>query len=114
LATSPRSPSSGPTALLGHGDAATALKTAEPEHRWSVPPHKPLPRPDPGPLTIARQDSFFIGGREVKSDTLSTLPAYAASGFADREARSVTWTKPGSPGRTTAKARCAASAAIPG
>jgi hypothetical protein len=24
-----RSPSSGPTALLGHGDAATALKTAE-------------------------------------------------------------------------------------
>jgi hypothetical protein len=38
------------------------------------------PRPDPGPLSIARQGSFFIGGREVKSDTLSTLPAYAASG----------------------------------
>jgi pimeloyl-ACP methyl ester carboxylesterase len=38
------------------------------------------PRPDPGPLTIAHQGSFFIGGREVKSDTLSTLPAYAASG----------------------------------
>ena len=38
------------------------------------------PRPDPGPLTIARQGSFFIGGREGKSDTLSTLPAYAASG----------------------------------
>jgi pimeloyl-ACP methyl ester carboxylesterase len=38
------------------------------------------PRDDPGPLTIARQGSFFIGGREVKSDTLSTLPAYAASG----------------------------------
>jgi pimeloyl-ACP methyl ester carboxylesterase len=37
-------------------------------------------RPDPGPLTIARQGSFFIGGRDVKSDTLSTLPAYAASG----------------------------------
>jgi hypothetical protein len=34
----------------------------------------------PGPLTIASQDSFFIGGRDVKSDTLSTLPAYAASG----------------------------------
>jgi hypothetical protein len=34
--------------------------------------------------------------------------------FADREARSVTWTKPGSPGRTTAKARCAAIAGIPG
>jgi hypothetical protein len=37
-------------------------------------------RPDPGPLTIARQGSFFVGGREVKSDTLSTLPAYASSG----------------------------------
>jgi hypothetical protein len=38
------------------------------------------PRPDPGPLTIARQGSFFVGGHDVKSDTLSTLPAYAASG----------------------------------
>jgi pimeloyl-ACP methyl ester carboxylesterase len=38
------------------------------------------PRPDPGPLTIARQGSFFVGGRDVKSDTLSTLPAYAPSG----------------------------------
>ncbi len=37
-------------------------------------------RPDPGPLTIARQGSFFIGGRQVKSDTLSSLPAYAPSG----------------------------------
>lgn len=35
---------------------------------------------DPGPLTIAKQGSFFVGGRDVKSDTLSTLPAYAASG----------------------------------
>src|SRR5476649_406566 len=38
------------------------------------------PRPEPGPLTIARQGSFFVGGRDVKSDTLSVLPAYAASG----------------------------------
>lgn len=38
------------------------------------------PRPDPGPLTLARQGSFFVGGREVASDTLSTLPAYAPSG----------------------------------
>lgn len=37
-------------------------------------------RPDPGPLIIAHQGSFFIGGRDVKSDTLSTLPAYASSG----------------------------------
>jgi hypothetical protein len=32
------------------------------------------------PLTIAAQGSFFVGGRDVKSDTLSTLPAYAPSG----------------------------------
>ncbi|GJE58472.1 esterase [Methylobacterium trifolii] len=33
-----------------------------------------------GPLTIASQGSFFVGGRETRSDTLSTLPAYAPSG----------------------------------
>jgi hypothetical protein len=44
-------------------------------------------RPDPGPLTIARQGSFFIGGREVKSDTLSTLPAYAARPVSPTEKR---------------------------
>ncbi|MBV8392990.1 MAG: esterase [Alphaproteobacteria bacterium] len=32
------------------------------------------------PLTIESQGSFFIGGRDIKSDTLSTLPAYAPSG----------------------------------
>lgn len=32
------------------------------------------------PLTIARQGSFFVGGRDVKSDHLSLLPAYAPSG----------------------------------
>ncbi|QGY05901.1 esterase [Methylobacterium mesophilicum SR1.6/6] len=36
--------------------------------------------PPPGPLTIAEQGSFFVGGRDVASDTLSTLPAYAPSG----------------------------------
>ena len=35
-------------------------------------------QPD-GPLTIESQGSFFIGGRDVQSDTLSTLPAYAPS-----------------------------------
>jgi pimeloyl-ACP methyl ester carboxylesterase len=34
----------------------------------------------PGPLTISRQGSFFVGGRDVHSDKLSTLPAYAAEG----------------------------------
>ena len=33
-----------------------------------------------GPLTIARQGSFFVGGREVKSDSLSLLPTFAAKG----------------------------------
>jgi hypothetical protein len=33
-----------------------------------------------GPMSIAKQGSFFIGGHDVHSDTLSTLPNYAASG----------------------------------
>ncbi|HVJ55934.1 MAG TPA: hypothetical protein VM689_25960 [Aliidongia sp.] len=33
-----------------------------------------------GPMLIDKQGSFFVGGREVHSDTLSTLPAYAPSG----------------------------------
>jgi hypothetical protein len=32
------------------------------------------------PLAIESQGSFFIGGKDVKSDTLSTLPPYAPSG----------------------------------
>jgi len=35
---------------------------------------------DAEPLTIARQGSFFVGGRNVKSDNLSLLPAYAPTG----------------------------------
>jgi hypothetical protein len=34
----------------------------------------------PGPLTLQSQGSFFVGGRDVQSDTLSTLPAYLPSG----------------------------------
>jgi hypothetical protein len=37
MAISPRSTFSGPTALLGHSDAATALKTAEPKHQFRRP-----------------------------------------------------------------------------
>ena len=44
----------------------------------SVPVH--AADPGPGPLTLAGQGSFFVGGRDVSSDTLSTLPAYAPSG----------------------------------
>ena len=32
------------------------------------------------PLSIAKQGSFFVGGRDVQSDNLSLLPAYAPSG----------------------------------
>jgi pimeloyl-ACP methyl ester carboxylesterase len=32
------------------------------------------------PLTIAKQGSFFVGGRDVHSDTLSTSPNFPASG----------------------------------
>ena len=33
-----------------------------------------------GPISIEKQGSFFVGGRNVASTTLSTVPAYAASG----------------------------------
>ena len=32
------------------------------------------------PLMIEQQGSFFVGGRNVKSESLSTLPAFASSG----------------------------------
>ncbi len=34
----------------------------------------------PPPLTLSAQGSFFVGGRDVSSETLSTVPAYAPSG----------------------------------
>lgn len=36
--------------------------------------------PTSPPLTLAAQGSFFVGGRDVSSDTLSTLPAYGSAG----------------------------------
>ena len=48
---------------------------------WVVPAAaQQAARPAPGPLIIQEQGSFFVGGRDVRSDTLSTLPAYAPSG----------------------------------
>ena len=41
------------------------------------------PRPivaQEAPLTLSSQGSFFVGGRAVRSETLSSLPAYAPSG----------------------------------
>ena len=43
----------------------------------SPPPVTPAPT---GPITLKEQGSFFVGGRDVHSDDLSTLPAYAAAG----------------------------------
>ena len=34
----------------------------------------------PGPLVVAKQGSFFVGGRVTHSDTLSTVPDYAPTG----------------------------------
>ena len=34
----------------------------------------------PGPLLLAKQGSFFVGGHDVHSDALSTVPAYTSSG----------------------------------
>lgn len=37
--------------------------------------------PDPAaPLVLAKQGSFFVGGRDLRSDALSLLPAYLPSG----------------------------------
>ena len=55
---------------------------------WLLGPGLPLgasaqsasPAPQSGPLVIEQQGSFFLGGREVKSDALSNRPAYAPSG----------------------------------
>ena len=33
-----------------------------------------------GPLSIESQGSFFVGGRDIASEDLSTLPAYAPAG----------------------------------
>ena len=35
---------------------------------------------DDAPLVIERQGSFFVGGRQLRADTLSTLPQYPAAG----------------------------------
>lgn len=45
----------------------------------AAPPGQ-APASDTGPLAIASQGSFFVGGRDIKSDNLSLLPAYAPGG----------------------------------
>src|ERR1700760_3961098 len=55
--------------------------------------------PAPGPLTIAEQGSFFVGGRDVASETLSTLPAYAPAGTIIVDQIYVRYQIPVAPGR---------------
>ena len=49
------------------------------------------------PLTIARQGSFFVGGHDIRSDSLSVLPAYAPSGTISVEQMYVHYQVPVSP-----------------
>ena len=63
-----------PSMVAGAAAGLTAMASAMPTAAQQAA------RPAPGPLTIEQQGSFFVGGRDVRSDTLSTLPAYAPSG----------------------------------
>lgn len=61
---------------------------------FATPLFAQSPAAKPAPLVIAEQGSFFVGGRNVKSETLSTLPAYAASGTISVEQMYVRYQKP--------------------
>ena len=54
---------------------------------------------DSGPLTIASQGSFFVGGRDIRSDNLSLLPAYAPGGTIAVEQMYVRYQVPVAPQR---------------
>jgi hypothetical protein len=45
---------------------------------WLRPPSIDLAAP--APLVIERQGSFFVGGRDLRADTLSTIPQYPSAG----------------------------------
>ncbi len=51
------------------------------------------------PLVIERQGSYFVGGREVRSDSLSTVPAYAPSGTVVVDQMYVRFQEPPAEGR---------------
>lgn len=53
-----------------------------------------LPAGDGGPLTLARQGSFFVGGRDVQSANLSLLPAYLPAGTITVEQMYVRYMEP--------------------
>jgi hypothetical protein len=61
-----------PSLILGLSFAVSALTTAAATQQSNT---SKIP-----PLVIEKQGSFFVGGRDVHSETLSTLPAYAPTG----------------------------------
>src|SRR5215510_10705191 len=61
-----------PSLIFGLSFAVSTLTTAAAAQQ-SNPSKIP-------PLVIEKQGSFFVGGHDVHSDTLSTLPAYAPTG----------------------------------
>lgn len=52
------------------------------------------PAGDGGPLTLARQGSFFVGGRDLQSANLSLLPAYVPAGTITVEQMYVRYMEP--------------------
>jgi hypothetical protein len=52
-----------------------------------------------GPLSIARQGSYFVGGRDIHSDSLSNLPAYGATGTISVDQVYVRFQEPVAPAR---------------
>jgi len=52
-----------------------------------------------GPLSIARQGSYFVGGRDIRSDSLSNLPAYGATGTISVDQVYVRFQEPVAPAR---------------
>ena len=67
-------------AALLAGIATWSAAWAQPAPQPALQPASQPTAPASGPLAIERQGSFFVGGHDVHSDTLSTLPAYAAEG----------------------------------
>ena len=55
--------------------------------------------PATSPLVIERQGSFFVGGRKLRSDTLSTLPQYPAAGTVTVDQVYVRYQSPAAAGR---------------
>jgi len=58
--------------------------------------------PAPGPLGIERQGSFFLGGQELRFETLSTLPAYPLGGTVSVDQVYVRYQVPAGAGRRPA------------